>query len=563
MPLAAEQHVSGLQVIVEGNELDPSLRDRLLEVRVRDNLALPDTALVRISDPRGQQVDSHPLQLGKRLEVRTGAIADRATATIFKGKIAAVEPEFTQTGCVIAVRAYDLSHDLHRSRRTRTFQNESADNMVRKVLSEAGLTPGQIQPTGVVHEFFQQSNETDFAFAQRLALMHDYEFLVDDSTFHFRPAARGQGGAVRLRWPQELLSFRPRVSGAEQVDEVEVRTQNPADKRVISVRARSAETNAALGVSRGQVASASGGGGVLVADRIANSRGEADAIAKATLDRMADSFFEAEGLAHGMPDIRAGRKVRIEQVGSAFSGEYVVSASTHLYRGGHGYQTSFTIAGRSARSLLDLMHPPQQRDWAASLVVGVVTNNNDPEQMGRVRVKYPSLSDRDESAWARVATPSSGNGRGMLMLPQVDEEVVVGFEHGDTRRPFVLGSVFNGRDKPGDDLYQTRDGSFALASDKKIWAKAKDDVQITSEKNMTLEIKENRTEKVGGNATSEATGNGTLKGQTYTIEAGSSLTLKGVSITVEASASLKLKGATVDIEGSGPVNVKGAIINLG
>ena len=563
MPRAAEQHVSGLQVVVEGSELDPSLRERLLEVRVRDNLMLPAAALVRISDPRGENVDRHPLQLGKRMEIRTGAMAERATETVFRGQIAAVEPEFTQTGCVIAVRAYDVSHKLHRSRRTRTFQNASADNMVRKVGSEAGLQAGVIRPTGVVHEFFQQSNETDWSFARRLALMHDYEFVVEDTRFHFRPASRGEGAPIRLRWPEELLSFRPRVSGIEQIDEVEVRNQNPKDKRVISVRARSAETNASPGIGRGQVAGALGGGDVLVADRVANSRGEADAIAKSTLDRKADAFFEAEGLAHGIPAIRAGRKVRIEQVGRTFSGEYVVSSSCHLYRGGKGYQTSFTISGRSARSLLELMHPPQQRDWSASLVVGVVTNNNDPEKMGRVRVKYPSLSDREESAWARVATPSTGNGRGLLMLPQPDEEVVVGFEHGDTRRPFVLGSVFNGRDKPGDDLYQQRDGSFALASDKKIWAKSKEDIQITSEKNMQLEIKQDRKEKVGGSATSEATGDGKLKAQTYTIEAGSSLTLKGVSITVEASASLKLKGATVDIEGSGPVNIKGAIINLG
>ncbi len=97
-------------------------------------------------------------------------------------------------------------------------------------------------------------------------------------------------------------------------------------------------------------------------------------------------------------------------------------------------------------------------------MVGIVTNNNDPDQMGRVRVKFPSLSDSEESAWARVASVSAGNARGLMMLPQPDEEVIVGFEHGDTRRPIVVGSLFNGKDKPGDDLVQSKDGSFAVAS---------------------------------------------------------------------------------------------------
>jgi uncharacterized protein involved in type VI secretion and phage assembly len=119
-------------------------------------------------------------------------------------------------------------------------------------------------------------------------------------------------------------------------------------------------------------------------------------------------------------------------------------------------------------------------------VVGVVTNNNDPDQVGRVRVKYPSLSDSEESAWARIATPSSGNERGLLMLPQAGEEVIIGFEHGDTRRPIVIGSVFNGRDKPGTELIQNKDGSLGVVSNEKIHLHSKKDFEIKSDQNMVI-----------------------------------------------------------------------------
>ena len=192
-----------------------------------------------------------------------------------------------------------------------------------------------------------------------------------------------------------------------------------------------------------------------------------------------------------------------------------------------------------------------------------MTNNNDPDGMGRVRVKYPSLSDNEESAWARVASVSAGNERGLMMLPQPNEEVIVGFEHGDTRRPVVMGSLFNGKDKPGAELLQSQDGSFALVSNEKAHIHTKKDLEIKSDQKMIVEIASDQDTKVKGNATQETTGNGKLKAQQYTIEAGGSLTIKGMSVTVEASASLTLKGATVDIQGSGPVNIKGAIINLG
>ena len=563
MPAAnAEQHVSGIDVLVDGAALDPSWRDLTLEVKVVDSLTLPDMALVRLSDPKGDKVDSHPLQLGKNIEIKVSAKGAKSTTSIFKGQIAAVEPEFTAKGCVISIRAYDKAHKLNRVRKTRTFQQVSASDMVQKIASEAGLQAAA-ESTSVVHEFFQQSNETDWDFLWRLALMHDYEVVVVDTTLEFRKANKTAGSPTALTWQDNMISFRPRMSGVQQPQTVNIRAWDPKNKQAITGSASNPQTTSTAGVQRSQVSSDLGGGTTAIADRVAANNGEANELAKATLQRMADAFFEADGVAFGTPKIKAGGQVQVKGVGQKFSGTYTVTSSTHTYRGTTGYQTSFQISGRSSRTLLELMRPPKERDWSASLVVGVVTNNNDPEQLGRVRVKYPSLSDSEESAWARVATPSTGNARGLLMLPQPNEEVIVGFEHGDTRRPIVVGSVFNGRDKPGADLLQNRDGSFALLSDEKVHQHSKKDFEIKSDQNMTVEIKQDETHTVKGNYTHDTTGTGKLKAQQYTVEAGSTMTVKGVSVTVEASAALTLKGATVDIQGSGPVNIKGAIINIG
>jgi phage baseplate assembly protein gpV len=158
-------------------------------------------------------------------------------------------------------------------------------------------------------------------------------------------------------------------------------------------------------------------------------------------------------------------------------------------------------------------------------VVGVVTNNRDPDDMGRVRVHYPSLGPDAESAWARVLTPSAGNARGLLMLPVVGEEVLIGFEHDDTTRPYVLGSLFNGADKPGEDLLQDYDGSFALLSDHKVHISAIEDIAIDGR---TLAIK----------ADNE-----------ITLDAGTTLTIKCGPSQIQLS--------------SGGVTVSGPMINLG
>jgi phage protein D len=555
-------HVPGVAVSVDGAELDPKWRNALEEVKVVNSLQLPDMALVRLIDPKGENVDSHPLQIGKALEIKASAMGDRSTTTIFKGVVSAMEPEFGANGCIIAVRAYDKSSKLNREKKTRTFQQVSASNMAQKVISDAGLA-ADAQSTDVVHEFFQQSNESDWDFLWRIALMHDYLVCFEDDKVQFKSATSASGSPVSLTWQQELISFRPRMSGVQQPQTVEVRAWDPKSKQNVSGSATSPATSSQAGIGRAKVSSDAGGGTIAVTDRVAATASEANAIAKSTLQRLADAYYEADGQAWGNPKIKAGVKVQVKGVGQHFGGTFMVTAATHSYRGATGYRTAFQISGRSSRTLLELMRQPQPRDWSNSLVVGVVTNNNDPEQMGRVRVKYPSLSDSEESAWARIATPSSGNARGLLMMPQVNEEVVVGFEHGDARRPIVVGSVFNGKDKPGTELLQSQDGSFSLLSNEKIHQHSKKDFEIKSDQKMVVEVQQDENHTVSGNYKHETTGNGSLKAQQYTIEAGSTMTVKGVSLTVEASASLTLKGATIDIQGSGPVNIKGAIINLG
>lgn len=109
-------------------------------------------------------------------------------------------------------------------------------------------------------------------------------------------------------------------------------------------------------------------------------------------------------------------------------------------------------------SIIDILSQGRDREAQASkvhgFVVGLVTNNKDPEKLGRIKVKFPWLSDEVESWWARVCQPMGGKERGQWWIPEIDDEVLVGFEHGDVRFPYVIGSLYNGVDKPpkADDI---------------------------------------------------------------------------------------------------------------
>ena len=79
----------------------------------------------------------------------------------------------------------------------------------------------------------------------------------------------------------------------------------------------------------------------------------------------------------------------------------------------------------------------------SGVAVGIVTNNQDPQQLGRVKVRFPWLPGEDESFWAMIAVLMAGHERGTYFLPEVDDQVLVAFEHGDIRRPYVLGALWH------------------------------------------------------------------------------------------------------------------------
>jgi uncharacterized protein involved in type VI secretion and phage assembly len=90
----------------------------------------------------------------------------------------------------------------------------------------------------------------------------------------------------------------------------------------------------------------------------------------------------------------------------------------------------------------------RNRPHIYGVIPGVVTDVHDCKGLGRVKVRFPSLSDRVESAWAKVAVPWAGQDRGSYFRPEVDDEVLVSFRHGDVRYPYVVGFLWSQQATP-------------------------------------------------------------------------------------------------------------------
>jgi uncharacterized protein involved in type VI secretion and phage assembly len=212
-----------------------------------------------------------------------------------------------------------------------------------------------------------------------------------------------------------------------------------------------------------------------------------------------------------------------------------------------------------SHSLFDLLANSAQHESERiyGVVIGIVTNNKDPDGMGRVKVKFPWLSDQDESWWARIATVMAGSGRGTYFLPEVEDEVLVAFEHGDVRFPYIVGALWNGKDAPpttNDDgknnirLIKSRNGHIVRLDDTDGDEKI-EVIDKTGNNSITIKSSDNSI---------TITGIGTVKIVGQSIEITSQTDVK---IQAGTSASMNAN-TTMNLNASAQLSVRGAIVNI-
>ncbi|HEX5283582.1 MAG TPA: phage baseplate assembly protein V [Bryocella sp.] len=208
-------------------------------------------------------------------------------------------------------------------------------------------------------------------------------------------------------------------------------------------------------------------------------------------------------------------------------------------------------------SLLPEMLFPKQSTRALGVAVGLVTNNQDPDGLGRVKVKYPWLGDDDESYWARLVVPMAGNDRGTWFLPEVDDEVLIAFEQGSLDYPYVLGALWNGKDKPPESNSDGKNNHRTIKSrsghiirmDDTDGSEKLEIIDKTGKNKVVLDSSQNSvTIEAGGDIKLTANGKLVLSGN-------------GVELKSQANGSFKASG-NLDVNANGQLTLKGSMINI-
>jgi uncharacterized protein involved in type VI secretion and phage assembly len=582
MPDGANQYQPHFYIKLDGALAPDEMQTALQEIHIDSSLHLPDVATVVFEDNNAKWADHASLMPGKALVIESQV--EGTTNQIFDGEIVELEPAFEGQGQKLTVRAFDRLHRLTRGRYVRTFVQMTDSDIMQKIIQEVGLQ-AEVESTSQVHDHVFQPNQSNLEFLQTRASALGLYLYAEGKTIH---CSKPKNEApITLKLHEQLSEFRPRLTTSAQVSEVKVLGWDIKKKETVVGKATKGDAAPKTG------APASGGSAAndahhmeakyLVNEPVVRTQKAAEELAKAVLNRFEGRYIEADGSASGDPHLLAGSIVKIEGVGTRFSGEYFVTSATHTFTTSGGYNTSFNVSGHNPTNLVSLLSSDRDFRASSTVAVALVTDNNDPENLGRVKLKYPWLSDEDSSHWARVMSVGGGKDRGIMYLPEVGDEVLVAFEHGDTDQPYVLGGLWNGKDgaslpasqavksgKTDQRIIKSRTGHVIILNDsddkpgiKVLDKTGKNLIEIDSTSNaLKIEMDGDTTITAKGKIKIEskqgiemtAATDIKIKGSSG-VDGGPTVDVKGMNLSLKGDMNAKLEGGAM-------AEIKGAIVKI-
>lgn len=569
--MATAQAASAVKpkLTVDGTPLKEEFVQLLTELVLDDSVSLPDMLDLTFADFNAGFLETSPFKIGAKVKLELQAPGQPPSS--FEGECISLGARYAGGRFQATVRCFDISHRLNRGRMTKTYEAMTASDIFSRIVDEHGVTKGTVESTTVTFPHMTVANETPFAFLRRLAAEHGLEAVAAGGRMHLRKP-ESAGNPVTLTVGGTLLSLDVEISAADQVKEVTVTGWDPKQKKEVVGKATVGTKAAKITLTPAAISTKMGPTKKLViGGRPIESQAHASVVAKATAEQLGSAFIDVRGTASGHTGLRAGGRIRLEGTGKDVKGDYTLSSTRHVWNTG-GYTTEFTVSGQQDRSLGGLVQGAAAPGRSFSgVVTAIVTDNKDPDGVGRVRVALPWLDAEHVSGWSRVAFPGAGPDRGITFLPEVNDEVLVAFHHGDPDKPVIVGGLFNGKDKFPDNKSDTvtdrgatferglftnkhkltftdkagteaitlglRDKSYmitldkkgtviSIGSDGKVDVKAKQGVTITAQSGNIELVAKSGDVKIGGV-------NVTVEGK--------------AGLTLSASGAAKLKGATVAI----------------
>lgn len=421
---------SRVSILADGSALASHSSRTISLVVVRRALGVPAVAEVAFIEPPESLTGE--LRVGAELVIRVGTVA------LFAGKVAAIEMEYrADAGRVLRFRAYDALEVLRQKQRIRRIENTSASGLASLLAGDVGLAAASDRPGADLPAAIQRG-ENDLEFLSRIAAADGLYPIIEGDALRLA-SLEGSGAAIDLRLGRELEELTVAISSERSVESAKAIGWDPLTHQSNTIDAdRTAVQGAASQI---------------IANRIARNAGQSRGRAAAAVQRGEAFERTAEGIALGNPEIMPTRVLNLSGADDVFGRRFVVTTALHRIDAG-GYRTLFST------------RPPilPMAERGPVVTLGKVVAVDDPDGGGRSKVTLPGFADT-EALWLQTVVAGAGKKKGIGILPEPGDDVLVILPDGDLDHGFVLGGLYGTRTLPpglrgrGDRPFVIRTGA--------------------------------------------------------------------------------------------------------
>ncbi len=509
---------------------------------------------------------------GKRIRIDAGY--HNENRTIFEGIIVRHSLEVkSASNFYVVVECRDRAYRMTVGRKHRYFTDTKDSDVIEELTSAYNLE-AQVEPTDVTHRELVQFNTTDWDFMLSRAEANGMVVVVDDGRLIVKRPDTSKAPQMKLAFGDQIISLSAVMDATYQQATLRCSAWSPSEQTLLEAEAQTPQLE-----EPGNIASTTLSGTVTEENMEYRHTGnitaeELRAWADARRTRAVLSKIRGVARCRGTAGLRCADIVELSGLGERFNGKVFVNGIRHEIADGRWemdvefglspepFINEYEVNSRSMQELLPHVE---------GLQIGVVTQiQDDPDGEYRVLVKMPVVDNQAEGTWARVATLDAGKNRGAFFMPEIGDEVVLGFLNNDPRDAVILG-MLNSSNRPAplepkdenpEKGFVTREGMKLIFNDElkniKIETPAGNTLLLSEDKGAILieDQNGNRLQMDSSGVTIESSGNMELKAR-------GNIKVEAQNIQGSASVGMKLEGGTsAELSSSGATRLKGSIVNI-
>lgn len=570
-PLVEDSNIASFTILSGGTEI-PSTYE-IMEIRIEQQLNKIAEAEITIRDGSAAEekftiADADTFKPGVSVEIQLGY--DGKESSIFKGIVTKQNIKINDSqGSMLHVVCKDKAVKMAVNRKNAVYTNVKDSDIITTITGNYSLS-NDITSTTVEHKEVVQFSSVDWDFIVNRAEVNGLVVLTDSGKLTVAKPNVSASPDLELTFGYDIIEFDGELDATHQLSEVESNAWDISSQQVINATASEPTINTQGNISATDLSSAVNSGSTGLYASVPLAQDAIKSWADAALLKSRLSRFKGTLLFQGSSNAKPNTCIKLIGMGARFDGNAFVTGVVHSIE--EGTWKSEVRIGLSEDWFVD-KHPVSMPTASGllpgvkGLQTGIVKKiYEDPDNQFRVQVQIPILGSDAESVWARLATFYTGNTFGAYFMPEVNDEVILGFMNDDPRFPIILGSVYSSSIAPSETP-EEKNSIKTLVTQSKLQLKFDDEnkvITILTPGGNTLVISD---QDEGITLTDQNKNQIQMNSSGIVVESKSNLTLKadnkvdiqGTSVTINGDQSIDATGGNVSVTGNQSTKVSGSM----